>query len=100
MKRRKTPQRMCVGCQEISPKRQLIRIVRSPQGELSLDLSGKKSGRGAYLCRNQECFHTAVKAKRLQKALKCEISSELLAILAGELDLLEEDKEEGTIDKT
>lgn len=94
MKTRKIPTRLCVGCQEMYPKKQMIRVLRSPEGEISLDPSGKKSGRGAYLCRNKDCFHAAIKAKRLQKALKCDISPQLVTALAAELDLLEEEETE------
>ena len=56
MKQKKVPMRMCVGCREMKPKRELLRVVRSPEGEISFDLTGRKSGRGAYVCRSQDCL--------------------------------------------
>jgi len=67
MKQRKTPLRKCVACQEMKPKRTLIRIVRSPDGEVSIDLTGKKSGRGAYLCGQVSCFKLAKKSKAFER---------------------------------
>ena len=67
---KKVPQRKCVGCGEMKDKKSLLRIVRSPEGEISLDLTGKKSGRGAYVCRSRECIKKAVKEKRLERALE------------------------------
>jgi hypothetical protein len=69
MKQRKIPLRKCVACQEMKPKRTLIRIVRSPEGEVSIDLTGKKSGRGAYLCGQASCFRLAKKSKAFDRAL-------------------------------
>ena len=69
LKQRKMPQRMCVGCQQMKSKRELIRIVRTVDYELLIDESGKKSGRGAYLCPDVSCLKTAIKARRLQRAL-------------------------------
>jgi uncharacterized protein len=77
MKQRKIPMRKCVSCQEMFPKKELIRIVRDPQGEVKADLTGKMSGRGAYLCRNPECFTLAKKRKALERALEVKISDEL-----------------------
>ena len=69
MKQRKIPLRKCVACQEMKPKRTLIRIVRSPEGEVSIDLTGKKSGRGAYLCGQSSCFRLAKKSRAFDRAL-------------------------------
>jgi uncharacterized protein len=77
MKQRKIPVRKCVSCQEMFPKKELIRIVRDPQGNVKADLTGKSSGRGAYLCRNPECFALAKKRKALERALEVKISDEL-----------------------
>ena len=82
---RKTPQRMCVGCREMKSKRELIRIVRTPEGNIEVDVTGKRSGRGAYICPDQECFKRAVKAKRLQKALDKEIPVEILDEIEKEI---------------
>ncbi|MEW6546471.1 MAG: YlxR family protein [Bacillota bacterium] len=81
MKRRHVPMRMCVGCQAMKPKREMLRIVRTPDGEILLDPTGKKSGRGAYVCPDQACLDKAVKARRLEKALGKELSSEILGAL-------------------
>ena len=65
---KKIPMRQCVGCREHRPKRELVRIVRSPEGVVSLDFSGKANGRGAYLCRRPECLRKAVRARALERA--------------------------------
>lgn len=78
---KKVPQRMCVGCKEMKNKRDLIRIVRTPEGDIELDSTGKKAGRGAYICPNIECLEQAVRGKRLQKALEQEVSPEVIASL-------------------
>jgi predicted RNA-binding protein YlxR (DUF448 family) len=67
---KKIPQRMCVGCQEMKNKKELLRVVRTPEDQIVLDVTGKKSGRGAYVCRNEQCLAKAFKEKRLEKALK------------------------------
>lgn len=73
MKTKKLPMRMCLGCNEMKPKRELVRVVKSKEGEISLDLTGKKSGRGAYICRDVNCFNAARKARRFEKAFSCSI---------------------------
>ncbi len=75
---KKIPQRMCVGCQEMKPKKHLIRVVRTPDDSLEIDLTGKKSGRGAYICPDLDCLTKALKGKRLDKALQRTISQELV----------------------
>jgi predicted RNA-binding protein YlxR (DUF448 family) len=72
-KPRKTPMRMCVGCREMKPKKELMRAVRSPEGEVSLDPSGKKPGRGAYVCFNADCLKRALKQKQLDRALDAKL---------------------------
>lgn len=67
---KKIPQRLCVGCQEMKTKKELLRVVRTPDDEVILDLTGKKSGRGAYVCCNEQCLAKAFKEKRLERALK------------------------------
>ncbi len=71
---RKTPVRRCTGCGEHFSKNELIRVVRTPEGEVVLDLSGKKSGRGAYICKSAQCLKKARKSKRLEGSLECAIS--------------------------
>nr|WP_092067715.1 YlxR family protein [Dendrosporobacter quercicolus]NSL46736.1 YlxR family protein [Dendrosporobacter quercicolus DSM 1736]SDL62186.1 hypothetical protein SAMN04488502_101373 [Dendrosporobacter quercicolus] len=70
MAQKKIPQRMCVGCQQMKNKKELLRIVRTPEEAIVLDNTGKKAGRGAYVCRNEQCFAKAFKEKRLEKAFK------------------------------
>ena len=77
MKPKKIPMRMCVGCREMKPKRELIRVVRSPEGEVSMDPVGKKPGRGAYVCRNPECLKRAIKQRQLEVTLTEEVVSAL-----------------------
>ncbi len=86
MATRKVPLRKCTGCNEMKEKRELVRVVRSPQGEVSLDLTGKKPGRGAYICKNAECLRLAKKAKRIERALECTISPQLYDIMEKEIE--------------
>lgn len=85
MKMKKIPQRKCVGCNEMKDKKALLRIVRSPEGEISLDMTGKKNGRGAYVCPDSECITKAVKEKRLERALEKPISQEVYQQLLEDL---------------
>ncbi len=82
---KKIPMRMCLGCGEMKPKKELIRAVKSPEGDISIDLTGKKSGRGAYICRSIECFGKARKARRFEKAFACRISEEIYDNMEKEL---------------
>ena len=77
MPTRKIPMRMCTGCGQMKPKRELVRVVKNQEGEISLDLTGKKAGRGAYVCRDIECLKKARKARRLDKAFSCRIPEEV-----------------------
>ena len=74
MKPKKIPLRMCVGCRESKPKRELIRVVRAPDGTLSMDPVGKKPGRGAYICRDVACLKKVRKSGRVARSLECEIT--------------------------
>lgn len=85
IKKRKIPMRICIGCQEKMPKKELVRVVRSPEGTVELDLTGKKSGRGAYICPREDCFKKAVKGKRLEKNLQQPVSDELIAEISEAL---------------
>lgn len=87
---KKIPERRCVGCQGTFPKKELIRVVRSPEGEISIDFTGKKSGRGAYICKNEACFKKARKTGIIRRALECEISDEIYDELLKEIKLEEE----------
>lgn len=82
---KKIPMRMCIGCGENKPKKELIRIVKSPDGEISLDTTGKKSGRGAYICQNQACLNQAMKHHRLEKNFSCNISAEIYEVMQNAL---------------
>lgn len=83
---KKIPLRQCVGCREHKEKSQLIRVVRSPEGEVSLDLRGKKPGRGAYLCCDPSCLKKAVKSRALERAFSAPIPPEVAQALAEELE--------------
>lgn len=83
---KKIPTRRCTGCGEHFPKNTLIRVLRTPEGEVTLDLTGKKSGRGAYICKNVTCFKKARKARRIETSLECQISEELYNRMEEELD--------------
>lgn len=83
---KKIPTRRCTGCGEHFPKNTLIRVLRTPEGEVTLDLTGKKSGRGAYICKNVTCFKKARKARRIESSLECQISEELYNRMEEELD--------------
>ena len=85
MKIKKIPQRMCTGCMEMKPKKELVRIVKNIEGVVDVDLSGKKPGRGAYICKNIECFDKAYKTKRLEKNLETKIDSSIYDRLRNEI---------------
>ena len=89
MKQRKVPLRKCTGCQEMKNKKELTRIVRNDAGEFSLDRTGKKPGRGAYICPNTECLHKAVKSKGLERSFKMPIPRDVYDLLAKEMEKLE-----------
>ncbi|MBS6043191.1 MAG: YlxR family protein [Clostridium baratii] len=86
MKTKKIPLRMCTGCMEMKPKKELIRVVRSKEGEVSVDLTGKKSGRGAYVCKSKDFLEKAFKTKRLSRNLEVQISEEIYNRLKEEMD--------------
>ena len=93
LKKRKVPERRCLGCNVSKPKSELIRVVRAPDGTVSLDFKGKKSGRGAYVCRDRKCLEKAVKSKRISKNLECEIPEEVMKMLFEEIESGEADYE-------
>lgn len=82
---RKVPLRKCVGCQEMKPKAELTRVVRTPEGDIVLDSTGKRNGRGAYLCQSEACLNVAVKRKALERALKAAIPQEIHESLRRQL---------------
>ena len=77
--------RRCLGCMESKPKKELIRIVKTKEGEISLDKTGKKSGRGAYICGNEDCLEKAIKAKRIEREFEVEIEEEIYALLRRDI---------------
>ncbi|MFC4598983.1 RNase P modulator RnpM [Cohnella hongkongensis] len=91
MRTRKIPQRKCVACQEMMAKKELIRIVRSPEGEIHIDLTGKKPGRGAYLCGKVACFRLAKKSKAFERALKTPVSADIYDRLEADFIQVEEE---------
>ncbi len=84
---KKQPLRQCTGCGEMKLKKELVRIVKSPDGTVSLDRSGKANGRGAYICHNAECYKKAVKARRLEKAFSIEIPENVSQAILKELEI-------------
>ncbi len=91
MKPRKIPMRMCLGCGEMKAKKELIRIVKSPEGEISLDFTGKKAGRGAYICRSSQCLEKARKGRRLEKSFSCKIDESVYEVMSSELSAEQKD---------
>ena len=85
LKEKRIPVRMCSGCSEHKPKRELIRIVKSPQGEISIDKTGRKQGRGAYICPSLDCLKKVRKNKRVDRAFEVTISQEVYDLLEKEL---------------
>ena len=83
---KKIPMRQCVGCREMIPKRELVRIVRSPEGEVSIDLTGRKPGRGAYVCRSEDCLKKAIKSKALSRAFETDIPDSVFDELKTQME--------------
>lgn len=86
MKQKKIPMRQCLGCREMKPKQSLVRVVRSPEGAISLDMRGKASGRGAYVCHDMDCLKKARKSKALERALDTPIPEEIYDRLEQEME--------------
>ncbi len=84
-KQKKTPERQCLGCNMHAPKNQLLRVLRTPEGSVVLDFTGKKSGRGAYICKNVACFTKARKSGRIARSLAAEIPDSVYEALAAEI---------------
>ena len=83
---KKIPMRQCLGCREMKPKKELIRVVRSPEGAISLDFKGKANGRGAYVCPDGQCLKKAVKARALERAFSCQIPQEVYEALNAQME--------------
>ncbi len=90
MKSNKIPMRQCIGCREMKPKRGLLRILRTPEGELTVDPTGKKNGRGAYLCSDPQCFAKARKSRALERSFQMSISQDVYERLEREWEAFEE----------
>lgn len=88
MKTKKIPQRQCVGCGEMKAKKELLRVIKTPEEEITIDATGKKNGRGAYICNSVDCFNKAVKSKGLERSLKMSIPAEVYEQLEKELNEL------------
>lgn len=88
IKQKKVPMRMCVGCREMKPKKELIRVVRSPEGEVTIDPVGKKPGRGAYVCRSGNCLARAIKQKQLERQLETSLGPDTAQALQDTLQQL------------
>lgn len=82
---KKIPMRQCTGCREMKEKRALVRVVRSPEGEVSIDLTGRKPGRGAYVCRNEDCLKKAIKTRALSRAFGAEVPEDVYDRLRAEM---------------
>ena len=85
MLKRKIPLRKCMGCNEMKPKKELVRVVRSPEGEISLDLKGRKPGRGAYVCHDPACLTKARTGKQFERSFACRIPDEIYDLMEKEL---------------
>lgn len=86
MKVKKIPKRMCTGCMEMKPKKELIRVVKNKEDEVFIDLTGKKNGRGAYVCKSIDCLEKAFKSRRLEKNLEITIDEEIYSKLKEEIE--------------
>lgn len=87
---KKIPMRQCLGCREMKPKKELIRAVKSPEGEISLDFKGKAQGRGAYICPDPECLRKARKSKSLERAFSSAVPDEVYALLEKQMEVRDE----------
>lgn len=86
MQQKKIPMRQCLGCREMKPKKELIRVVRSPEGGINLDFRGKANGRGAYVCPDKDCLKKAIKSRALERALETAIPEEIYAQLTARME--------------
>lgn len=86
MKEKKIPQRMCIVCKQMFDKKDLLRIVKDVEGNVTIDLTGKQNGRGAYICKSEECAVRCMKTRALNRAFKCDVSEEQYSIVMEALD--------------
>ena len=89
MAAKRIPMRMCTGCREMKPKAELVRVVKTPDGEIKLDFTGKQSGRGAYICKDAECLLKAKKSNALARAFEMNVSAEIYEALDKELEKID-----------
>ena len=82
---KKVPFRKCTGCGEMKPKMELVRVIKTPEDEILVDLTGKKNGRGAYICHSDECLAKAIKTKAIERSLSCKITDEIYERLKEEI---------------
>ena len=85
---KKVPLRQCIGCRQMFPKKELLRVIKTPEDEILLDITGKKNGRGAYICKDALCLERVRKSKGLERALKTVISQDIYDTMRKELDVL------------
>jgi len=90
MKTKKIPLRQCIGCVEMKCKKEMIRVIKTPEGDIVIDVTGKKNGRGAYICPNSECLKKAIKSKGLERSLKVQIPPEVYDQLVKEMGKIDE----------
>ena len=83
---KRIPMRQCLGCREMKPKKELIRVVRAPDGGISLDFRGKAQGRGAYVCPNRDCLKKAIKSKAIERAFEASVPEEIYSQLAEQME--------------
>ncbi len=83
---KKVPMRMCTGCGQMKPKKELVRVVKSPEDEISLDLTGRKPGRGAYVCKSADCLKAARKTRKFERAFSCKIPDEIYDRMEEEIN--------------
>ncbi len=89
MKAKKIPSRICVGCREPKEKRSMVRVVKTAENKICLDETGRMNGRGAYICKNMDCFQRAVQSKGLERSLKTSIPEEVIQLLKEEMSAFE-----------
>lgn len=82
---KKIPLRKCTGCNEMKPKKELVRVIKTPEDEILVDLTGKKNGRGAYICHSSECLAKAIKTKAIERSLACKITDDIYDRLKEEI---------------
>jgi predicted RNA-binding protein YlxR (DUF448 family) len=86
MQQKKIPLRKCTGCGEMKPKKELVRVVKTPESDIVLDLTGRVNGRGAYICHSAECLKKARKSRRIEKSFQCAIPDEVYDLMEEELN--------------